>query len=475
MKKTDKILLVILSLCLIIVIISSLSYVFKGDHGLSWELFYEYADDIDVLFLGNSHAADYVPMELWEQYGVTSYNLASSGVPMPVTYWTLMNALDYASPKLVVLDCYALEHPDKTSSLAFTQSALDGFRLGPTKLKAVYDLSTDNDEISEKDRLGLFWPFGSYHDRWKSLSYWDFNKTENYLLGSNYSIAITPPAEAEPTDECMPRDSVGVTYLYKIIEECKARDINLLLVYAPFPAQRSKYMEANLMEEIAEECGVDCINFLDMELVDFDIDCVDSNCHLNTSGIRKIEKYMFDFILANYDIADHRGDSRYACWDEMYERFMPMKSEILSVAETDALRLMLLHDATMSSCVYIPQGSVLYDDEQLIKLVKNIPTDATLTKLDGAKAERSEYLLVVDNLSGAIHEFTGDERIESLSCSLGTIDYIDSPDGRVLSIDGGENMLYRASDGEALIVQGIVGYNGRAYDETLSWSSVKAS
>ena len=157
------------------------------------------------------------------------------------------------------------------------------------------------------------------------------------------------------------------------------------------------------MEEIAEECGVDCINFLDMELVDFDIDCVDSNCHLNTSGIRKIEKYMFDFILANYDIADHRGDSRYSCWDEMYERFMPMKSEILSVAETDALRLMLLHDATMSSCVYIPQGSVLYDDEQLIKLVKNIPTDATLTKLDGAKAERSEYLLVVDNLYGAIH------------------------------------------------------------------------
>ena len=54
-------------------------------------------------------------------------------------------------------------------------------------------------------------------------------------------------------------------------------------------------------------------------------------------------------------------------------------------------------------------------------------------------------------------------------------DYIDSPDGRVLSIDGGGNMLYRASDGEALIVQGIVGYNGRAYDETLSWSSVKAS
>ena len=159
----------------------------------------------------------------------------------------------------------------------------------------------------------------------------------------------------------------------------------------------------------------------------------------------------------------------------MYERFMPMKSEILSVAETDALRLMLLHDATMSSCVYIPRGSVLYDDEQLIKLVKNIPTDATLTKLDGAKAERSEYLLVVDNLSGAIHEFAGDERIESLSCSLGTVDYIDSPDGRVLSIDGGENMLYRAPDGEALIVQGIVGYNGRAYDETLSWSSVKAS
>ena len=61
--------------------------------------------EYDVLFTGNSRVVNGIyPMELWEKYGIASYNIAANGNTLPVTYWTLMNALDYSQPRLVVVD-----------------------------------------------------------------------------------------------------------------------------------------------------------------------------------------------------------------------------------------------------------------------------------------------------------------------------------------------------------------------------------
>lgn len=62
---------------------------------------------IDVLFLGSSHVRHgFFPMELWNDYGISSFNLAANGSTIPVSYWTLVNALDYQEIKLVVMDVF---------------------------------------------------------------------------------------------------------------------------------------------------------------------------------------------------------------------------------------------------------------------------------------------------------------------------------------------------------------------------------
>jgi hypothetical protein len=72
--------------------------------------FVETADEYDVLFFGTSHMTMSVyPMELWKDYGITSYNLGGNGHPLAISYWILMNALDYANPQLAVIDCYTLQ------------------------------------------------------------------------------------------------------------------------------------------------------------------------------------------------------------------------------------------------------------------------------------------------------------------------------------------------------------------------------
>ena len=63
--------------------------------------FFEHAEDFDVLFIGSSHMVNGVfPLELWHDYGITSFNLGGHANHIPTTYWEYMNALDYADPDI---------------------------------------------------------------------------------------------------------------------------------------------------------------------------------------------------------------------------------------------------------------------------------------------------------------------------------------------------------------------------------------
>ena len=69
----------------------------------------EKKDSIDVIFAGTSHMTYSVsPMELYEEYGFTSYNLASARQPLAVARYALQIALKTQDPKVFVLDVSSL-------------------------------------------------------------------------------------------------------------------------------------------------------------------------------------------------------------------------------------------------------------------------------------------------------------------------------------------------------------------------------
>ena len=48
--------------------------------------FLRVADECDILFLGTSHVTNAVyPMELWKDFGITSYNISGYGHPVAVS------------------------------------------------------------------------------------------------------------------------------------------------------------------------------------------------------------------------------------------------------------------------------------------------------------------------------------------------------------------------------------------------------
>ena len=136
-------------------------------------------------------------------------------------------------------------------------------------------------------------------------------------------IAVADVGDYDLIDEDMATEESGQTgfvYLRKIIEDCQARGIDVLLVHLPYPANEQQQMDANAVAYIAEDYGLNYIDFVSMDQVaDYATDCFDAHEHLNPSGARKVSDYLGRYITEHYAVDDHRGEAAYAAWDHVFE------------------------------------------------------------------------------------------------------------------------------------------------------------
>ncbi|MBQ8092757.1 MAG: hypothetical protein IJ242_04185, partial [Clostridia bacterium] len=140
-------------ICILILIMAALSNVFLRKETLvRYGGFLEQPKNHDVLIVGDSHSVNGIyPMQLWKDYGITSYNLSGIGNTLPVTYWVTRLALDRMTPKVVVIGVKDVGYTEKlTASSGDLHTALDCFPISRTKVEAVLDL-TDNPYAADDD------------------------------------------------------------------------------------------------------------------------------------------------------------------------------------------------------------------------------------------------------------------------------------------------------------------------------------
>lgn len=410
--------------------------------------FLEEPEDYDVLLIGDSHMVNAVfPMQLWEDYGIASYNISSYGNTMPVSYWVMMNALDYASPKLIVIDVKDVHQSYKlTGSSSDVHTAFDCYPLSLTKIRAIEDLMDDPYAVDDDGNAytDLKWEYyftlGKYHTRWSELSPGDLRPAYNAQKGAEMIIGVAEPNDYDIIDErqALEESGCGFEYLRRMIEECQSRGIGVMLTHLPYPSSEKDQMSANAVRYIAEEYGIGYIDFVSLDqVVDYRTDCYDSFSHLNPSGARKVTDYLGRYITEHYDIEDRRDDGRYADWAQDEESYTRLKLAYLDAQTSLENVLMLLHDEQFSVCVAVDGDSPLYDSEKLMLLMQNIGrehvfeedefskwSDALfpLEALDAAAAERADYVMVIDRLAGVVYERTG-MTDGTMELSFGTLSF----------------------------------------------------
>lgn len=281
-------------------------------------------DSIDVISLGSSHGYTSIqPNILWKEFGMTSYVLCSPQQPIAMSYYLLKEALNYQHPKVVLLESYYMR-TDSWELEVPLRFALDGMRMGKTKLEAIMDLRKD---LSWKEKISYCLPFFKYHSRWNSLEDRDFN-AKTYLKGSVLSYNVYSQEDPGLPDK-RKRISKGVReYLEKIIQLCDENDIQLIIYATPYGVvdTQEKYLRRQAINLSLEKyCARQDIPFLFYQKtgeaqIDFAEDFSDAT-HLNAKGAAKITRHLGNYISEHYALPDHRGDAAYRSWDEDYEKY----------------------------------------------------------------------------------------------------------------------------------------------------------
>lgn len=451
-KKTKRFKLIrcIAFLIVLALTVSTLSHVLtRKNSSIRFNDFFEEENNFDVLFMGTSHVINGIlPMELWKDYGISSYNAGAYGAPLPTNYYLLDNLLDHTTPKLIVLDCSKLSGTYFiNTTIQQAHSTWDAFPLSRNKYRAFEEFLKNDTRYSDSNDNFLtycefLFPFTVYHNRWRELTKEDFQSSFPHNLGgtSLYTVAVPNKVTPLPSTTTLTKEYNGVIYLKKFIEACKEKNIELLLTFLPCPASEKKQREANSARLIAEEYGVNYINFLDLSVVNYNTDCADADSHLNLSGARKVTDYLGQYIRDEYKITDHRGEAAYAHWDDMYREYTDNQLEEIKNLSTLEATLMSLANKNIFSCIYIPRKSAILKNQKILGLLRNIAGTKELPLLDAALSEGTGYFIVNDPVLGAVFESYNGKSLTA-NTSLGTLNLSFDKDWKpVLTIgDSDEN------------------------------------
>lgn len=356
--------IVVVSIALI-VCISFMSKIVKSkETEKKYGEFYNAGLEYDVLFCGSSHMMHSVyPMELYRDYGISSYNIANSAEALPTTYWVLKTALENSNPKVVVLEVFFNTDRKVTKDQeSLLHTWFDGVRLSKMKYQAIDDL------LPEK-KMEYLLPFSLYHNRWNAIQKSDFGEDYAPLRGAKVINGLyqmeEPVSETDKVSE-LPKESIE--YVSRIKELCDEKGIELLLVLNPYGAKDIELERLNLYEQVSEELGVEYIDLIHSDVVNYSTDLAD-RAHLNPSGARKVTRWYGEYLLENYDLPTYAGKEK---WDEDYKRYLNYKDEtIVDCADLEEY-LLYIKDSDYSCRIVLAKDGKIANAEKIQNLLSNM-------------------------------------------------------------------------------------------------------
>lgn len=279
--------------------------------------FYELEDNtVDALFLGSSHCFCTVNNAiLWDDYGISSYNLATGCQNIGNTFYFFKEALKTQKPKVAIIEMYYTSAGGYGSGDIYRNTL--GMHLSKNYIDNVkYSLSIDDNDIQFKDMV-FKWPV--VHTRYSELTKADFVDPYPDSLGY-YSNWVRNGTFTVP-QACMEKQ-IGVLsedkllYLDKIVQLAKNNNIELVFFVAPYILTPEEQQTYNALEVYAKENNIIFYNFNSIyDEIEFDYSQdMWEQAHLNSWGAEKVSDYLGKVLSENYNFIDRHNDSKYERW-----------------------------------------------------------------------------------------------------------------------------------------------------------------
>ncbi len=389
-------------------------YSYEASNYYSFDYLYDIPkNSLDVVYLGTSQFhMGITPLEIWEKYGITSGNFNASSCRAWLAYYMLEEILKYQNPKVVVVDAALIRGGE--NNLVGNRRILGQFRFSPLKLQALYDC-LELEEKSIDEMLNISFEFFAYHDRWDSLTKFDFTNTElshkyqkGYLLTTFCSPYSGMDHELDHTPTIFEMDKRTKSYMKKIKELCDEKNIEILVTKLPSEWWNTTYSE--IVGDWVDENQVPFLNMTQKKILkkmNFDLEtCYFDDNHLNYLGAEAASDYLGSYLTENYEF-DEKSEKIEAAWDADYKKYEDYRSTyMLELANNLADFIELAKQPDYVICFSIKdeatQGLTDQELEELQSLGINI---------DFAQNYRGSMVAIVDNGETVIQNFGQKEQI----------------------------------------------------------------
>ena len=319
MKKKGKTIVsvgvVLVIFCIAFVLITRLlqpKYMTDLEEGSFISQYYREAGGHDVIFLGDCEVyANYSPMELYRDYGITAYIRGTPQQLVWMSYYVAEETFRYETPRVIVFNVNAMRYSEPVSE-AYNRLTIDQMRWSASKVGIILASMEEEEQF-----LSYVFPILRYHSRFDKLTEEDFSYLfqvrDNTFSGFQLHTEIVPKGSL-PVKKILPDyqfADICYEYLDKIRLLCEENGTELVLVKAPslYPYWYDEYDEQ--IKEYAEKYGLAYYNFGERSEeigLDFTKDTYDGGTHLNVFGAVKLSQYFGDILAENHGIADHRQD-----------------------------------------------------------------------------------------------------------------------------------------------------------------------
>ena len=311
--------IVLSALFIIVVLITSYKITdiikFKQYSNTSKDMFYNENIDYDVIFVGDSTVFfGLSPLYLFEQYGLSSYNLSVPGCQYDELFAITQDAINNKKTKLFVVEYKALLVPGKNR--VFSIGNISSIKNPISRFQSYYK-DDDNFTKSLQD-TNLYYIF---HDRWKQINEYDFY-TNGYLRGYS-SSAVAKKQQLGSSSTSFQLTDIQKKQIDEYIALLRKNSIKLILIAMPTTYKASYFsnLAINATKDYVSSYDVELINLQDFNLLNINTD-FQSGSHLTFQGGKKLmnRQDFIPYIMEKYNLQDHRNDKKYVQWHKDYEK-----------------------------------------------------------------------------------------------------------------------------------------------------------
>lgn len=300
---------------------------------------------IDVIYAGDSNIyAGISPLEIYDKIGVTGYAYSTPGQRVWSSYYLIKETMKTQTPKIVFLETgQFFEEPENQDELSI-RNAIDSLKISKNKLEMIMDKCYP---MTLYERMTAVFPVMRYHSRYDKLKEYDVRKFrskteytyEGYLLDARITKIDRNKNKKEKATVASESSQVSessLTYFNKIKEMCQQNNCTLVLLSMPTPKNWNQERH-NSIQNLANESNV---NFVDLNYdenisINWDDDSQDGGEHLNIYGAEKVGAYLTNYISNNFNMENHKTDSRYSNWNDALAKYIDAKKLKMNSSNTN--------------------------------------------------------------------------------------------------------------------------------------------